>query len=75
MYTVSIAIASSLAVFHEFNHGLSATIPAVVQRLGSAVRHAALVRGELYTTPATITAGRAVRVSVFFELTHHTVND
>jgi hypothetical protein len=53
------AIASPLAVFHEFNHGL----------------HTALVRGKLYAPAATITAGRAVRRGVFFELAQHAVDD
>jgi hypothetical protein len=54
------AIASPLAVFHEFNHGL----------------HTALVRDKLYAPAATITAGRAVRRGVFFfELAQHAVDD
>jgi hypothetical protein len=76
MYTVSIAIASPIAVFHEVNHGLSVAVCTVVQRLDTAIRHAALVGGKLYTPPATITAGRACGASAFFfELAHHTLDD
>ena len=63
-------------VFHELNHGLSAAIPAVLQRLGSTIRHAALIRGKFHSPPATIAAGRAVWGSVlFFEIAQHAVHD
>jgi hypothetical protein len=72
----AIATTLQVAIFHEFYHGLCATIPAVPQRLGTTIRHAALIRCKFDTPPTTIAAGRAVWGSVFFfEIAQHAVHD